>query len=154
MRRLAVRFPIEVYGAARTRSRAIPTGQRDRNGCPQYRGGNYDDPKYDGWKKQVAPLFQLQAPRVPFDGPCMLSLVIVLPHTKAVADRKRHTPREWHTVVPDLDNLEKSVKDAMQKAGWIVNDSRICKVAKEKVRAAKGEKPSVSIVLRELPPYA
>lgn len=54
------------------------------------------------------------------------------------------------SVKPDLDNLEKAVCEAMEKAGVVENDSRISGMGSFKWYVPKGDEPSVEIRVYEL----
>jgi len=140
----SVRLPLEPFGAARHRARAMPTGKRRPNGEPIFRAQIYKDTRYRDWCAEALPYFVQAAPESPLVGPLQLSLVVVLPFLKSDR-RKSHVPRKWAHVKPDLDNVSKTVCDCAEDAGWFKSDSQICRAVAEKVRAAQGEEPSISV---------
>lgn len=127
----------------------MPTGKTGKGGRPTFRAMIYKDPKYKAWCEEALPYFVRVAPETPLDGPLQMSLVIVAPFLKT-DQRKAHVPRKWNDKKPDWDNVGKAISDTAEAAGWIVNDSRISRVLIEKVRAAQGEAPGISIVIKAL----
>lgn len=59
----------------------------------------------------------------------------------------RHLPGEPHTEKPDLDNLEKTLWDALQRIGAIVDDCAICD---KRVTKMWAEVPGVYLALEEV----
>lgn len=55
--------------------------------------------------------------------------------------------RLLHTDKPDWDNLGKIVSDAMQKARVVNDDCQVCCANVTKYYVARGEKPSVTVVV-------
>ena len=86
------------------------------------------------------------------EGPLAVTLTFVFPRPKYLTWKTKPMPRAWMINVPDLDNLEKSVLDALNKVVY-VDDRQICKVNKIKVYASGDEPPRVHIAISELPPY-
>jgi Holliday junction resolvase RusA-like endonuclease len=79
------------------------------------------------------------APSAPLAGPIRLSLVFVLPLPKSAPRKLRERlgdPSDMpHVKRPDLDNLEKLVKDACNGVFWI-DDSQVFEVTKRKIYGA------------------
>ena len=112
------------------------------------RGGHirmYDPVKSKGWKHRVA-LFAQQARQdgMPWDGPIALSLIFYLSRPKSVSIKKRKHP----TVRPDLDNLEKAVKDGLTGILY-VDDAQIVRTDCEK-QYADGHPLGVAIKMNSL----
>lgn len=86
-----------------------------------------------------------------------LELVAVFARTKALASMntkgvyKYGAARFPHAQKPDLDNVLKSVCDALEKAGVIEDDKQIAVHHASKVWAAAGESPAVYVRLWVLP---
>ena len=85
----------------------------------------------------------------PLDGPVTLSCVFVMPRPKRLIWKRREMPREPHTGKPDLDNLIKSLKDALKGLAWR-DDSQVCSYAEPfgKVIASGNEQPHVEVEIR------
>jgi Holliday junction resolvase RusA-like endonuclease len=73
-----------------------------------------------------------------------VDLVFVLPRTKGQVWKSKPMPRLHHTKKPDLDNLEKSVLDALTGIAWI-DDAQVQRVTKEKWIASGDELPRVIV---------
>lgn len=145
--KVQARIPVEPFGAARHRARAM-----------EYRPGKwraliYEDGKYRRWRKTAQPWFERAAPDDPLEGPLQVSLVVVLPFRKSDHRKTKYVPRKWHTARPDLDNVLKAVLDCCQSAAWFRNDTQIARAVVEKLYASQGEEPSLSVTVRVLDPY-
>lgn len=87
-------------------------------------------------------------PAQPFTGPIRLELLFVLPLPQSWSRKKRIAFNgKPHVARPDLDNLEKVVKDACNGAFWI-DDKQVCDVVKRKIY---GSIPSTEVTITELP---
>lgn len=111
---------------------------------------HYTMPETRAWEETVA-VYARSAMRglAPFSGPVGLDLQfsLAIPAGWAIwkreyADRGDVAP----TVKPDLDNLEKAVKDSLNGIAW-VDDAQVVRVQKTKVYAAK---PGVRIEIVQL----
>ena len=78
----------------------------------------------------------------PLSGPVSVSMRFVFPRTKAMIWKTRPMPRELHAKAPDIDNIFKSVADALKGLAW-VDDSQICRTSVEKWIASGDEQPHV-----------
>lgn len=130
----------------------MPTGAvKEGCGCPVLRGSVHDHPAYRKWKLRALRVFERYAPAAPLDGPLQMTLVAIFPTLKGDERVRVPAPRKWHDVIPDADNVQKAVMDVATRAGWVKDDSRICRVVFEKLRAAQGEHPGLSIVIGPAP---
>jgi len=127
--------------------RAVPTGQYGRDGQKVWRGQTYKDPKYAKWQRAAMPYFGRERPEHPLEGPLALSMVAVLKFRETDRRKTRFVPRKWHTARPDMDNVMKAIMDCAQNAGWFANDWQVVRVLAEKVYAAQGEEPSLSVIV-------
>jgi Holliday junction resolvase RusA-like endonuclease len=93
------------------------------------------------WKKAVGVTALPHRPEQPFDSPVKVSLEFYLPKPKG---RKEFG---WHAVRPDLDNLAKGVLDALIKARFITDDSRVSWL---ECRKAYANKPGVGVKIERL----
>lgn len=94
------------------------------------------------WKNHVRIASLQFKPPVPLDRALHMKLSFRLPRPKSLAKRIR-----YHTKKPDLDNLEKSIKDAL-KGIFYRDDSLI--VSMESIKGYS-EKTGVDITIVELP---
>ncbi len=84
----------------------------------------------------------------PLEGPLMLSLTCVLNRTGKLKKRSDNPPY-YANKKPDLDNLMKSVADALNGILYR-DDAQICEVAMVKTVAAGNEQPHVAIEICQL----
>lgn len=83
-------------------------------------------------------------------GPVSLSAVFVLPRPARLMWKTKPMPRVWHTSKPDMDNLFKSLKDALKGLLWR-DDSQVARYFdSEKVIAAGDEQPHVEVRIRSM----
>lgn len=145
---------MEPFGAARTQVRAMPGNHGMRCRCGQrWTAQLYKDPRYRRWCTEALKHFRRVRPAEPFAVPVELSLVVVMRFLESDRRKTRFVPRRWHEARPDWDNVGKAVCDVAQEAGWLTNDWLVARVVLEKVYAAQGEAPSISVVMRPLEPY-
>ena len=78
----------------------------------------------------------------PFDWPVMLTLTFYLPRPKS----RRHD--FWVPTTPDLDNLEKSVMDALN--GVAYTDDKLVVAKSSSKRYVKTEEPKVSVIVTSI----
>lgn len=81
-------------------------------------------------KEQALVLWlQTIAPEKPMTGAVRLDVAFIFPIPRKWAKKKQREVSEkpiLHTKKPDRDNLLKMIQDAMEKAGFFLNDSQIC----------------------------
>ncbi len=82
----------------------------------------------------------------PIVGPVYLELLFTFPRPKRLQWKNKTMHAEWHTSKPDLDNLEKSVKDALTGICW-QDDAQVCSVVKRKIYGAGGDPAGVRITV-------
>lgn len=80
----------------------------------------------------------------PLEGPIFLRLLFLMPRPGRLIWKSRPMPRVPHIGRPDLDNLEKSVVDALTGQAWR-DDSQVCEVSMRKDYAAGDEQPAVYV---------
>lgn len=107
----------------------------------------YDPPNSKEWKKDVT----LQAisvknrekwQTIEREIPVYMNITFYMPKPKSCPKS-----RIWPTVKPDLDNVEKAIKDALNGVLY-VDDAQVCEVHKKKVYCQNGQEPGVMIELR------
>lgn len=81
----------------------------------------------------------------PIDGPVGLSVLFVLPRPQSL----KQGPRVRHDKRPDMDNLLKSLLDALNHVAWR-DDSRISLLSGGKCYASSTEQPHVEVEIEEL----
>ncbi len=114
-------------------------------------GRNYipADHAVHGYKTAVAVAAREVFKDEPLDGCLVLKLVFVFARPKAMYAKKYPRGRIWRQSVPDLDNLAKSVKDALKNITWF-DDSQVCHLEAYKFYAnieGGAEDPSTSVVI-------
>jgi Holliday junction resolvase RusA-like endonuclease len=82
------------------------------------------------------------------EGPLAVAFVFVMPRPKAMCWKTRPTPRVPHDSKPDLDNLQKSILDALSIL-WH-DDAQVAKVDAEKWVAAGDEVPHVRVRVEQI----
>lgn len=96
---------------------------------------------------------QLEAAKVfdgePIDSPLLLEVVFIFKRQSNRIWKTKPMPRYLHQQKPDIDNLLKSLKDALNKKVW-VDDSQVCKVSAIKWRAAGDEEPRTEITIKPI----
>lgn len=97
--------------------------------------GTYNDPKYTQAKKAIG-LSAKQIIRKPYPSgtPIGLKIDFFFEIPKSWGKTKKEAAK-WHTSRPDADNLEKTVKDALNGILYD-DDSQVCWVQKRKQYAA------------------
>jgi Holliday junction resolvase RusA-like endonuclease len=80
----------------------------------------------------------------PLDCPLSVRLVFVMPRPSALQWKTRPMPRLPHAKKPDVDNLTKSVLDALTGLLWL-DDAQIAACSIEKWIAAGDEQPHVEV---------
>lgn len=85
----------------------------------------------------------------PLAGPLRVLLTFVMPRPARLVWKKRPMPRANHTSAPDIDNLVKSVFDALNELAFL-DDKQICDLRVTKCHAAGDEQPAVHVTITEL----
>lgn len=101
-------IPIEPMGAPRPRVT---------------RFGTYNDPKYTSYKYAIA-LVAKSKKLTLSTSPICLKIDFFFTVPKSWTKKKKEAAK-WHTSKPDLDNLEKGVKDALNGIVY-KDDSQVC----------------------------
>ena len=81
------------------------------------------------------------------DSAIWLDVTFIFQRPKRLLRNKDPDSRMWKTTKPDLDNLLKLVKDAINDSGWWCDDKCVQKVTMEKLWASKTEAPKTIIKL-------
>jgi len=98
------------------------------------RAGVYDPGTADDWKSIVRAAAKSIWSGVPFDGPVRVWFQFSMPRPKSHFGKNglKQSAPIYVTTKPDLDNLEKSVLDALTNVGMWRDDSQVVFVSKEK----------------------
>jgi Holliday junction resolvase RusA-like endonuclease len=113
------------------------------------RYGVYHDPSADHWKELVT-LGYLGSRDLLTEGPVVVRLEFIFERSKKTSKAVQYV-EIFHTKKPDIDNLEKSVLDALTKAGAWKDDAYVASIHSVKRYARFGEKPGVHIALEIMP---
>jgi len=133
---MQITFKIPITPVAKGRPRMTKTGRV------------YTPAKTVAYEKQVAIAAKGRCHKV-IEGPVQLSLVFYLPRPKYMDKPKYPTAGAVrHTVKPDLDNLIKAIKDALNGIAW-KDDCQVYSVVAKKFYAARGEDPCVVVGIAE-----
>lgn len=123
--------------------RAQPRGRtfmNKRTGRPTTISADSRHPVWQ-WRDAIAAKAIQRKPSEPLVGPVrlVLSFIMTRPrgHFKTSNGQltnmlKANAPFE-HTKKPDLDNLEKPIKDVLKECGYYKDDGQVCEVEKKKV---------------------
>ena len=122
------------------------TGVRWTNQGPKH----YTQAQTRAWQKTVA-VYGRSAMRgaAPFTGAVKLEIAFHVPIPESWAKWKREAAERGEvapTVKPDLDNFEKSVKDALKGIAW-VDDAQVVQAVKSK---AYSNRPGVAATITPL----
>lgn len=85
----------------------------------------------------------------PLDGPVRVVATFILPRPKYLTWKRKPMPRQHSAARPDLDNLAKSLKDALTGLLW-VDDIQVSVMSLEKWYAAGDEQPCVVVEVGRL----
>ena len=99
----------------------------------------------DAWKSDIACAALGQTPRSPFEGPIRVDAQYFLPRPNRLCHKKDPPGPVRHIAKPDIDNLEKTVLDALEKAGFYHNDSQVQDYHGPKWYHAKDQAPGATI---------
>jgi len=125
---------------------AIPIAQpRPRN----FRGITVSAPaKHPAnvFKATVALTFQQTYDGPPLEGPLNIRVLFVMPRPKNMMWKTKPMGRVPHTKTPDVDNLLKTLFDALNKLAW-KDDSQLWCVVATKMIADGNEQPHVEIAI-------
>jgi len=87
--------------------------------------------------------------KAPLEGPLHLDVMFVLPRPQRLTKKRKPNPRVHHDRKPDLDNLLKALKDALNKLAWH-DDSQVCSCHAGKAYASADEQPHVELTVETI----
>ncbi len=136
-----IRFTVPAVPVAQPRQRHAIRGTAKRAFVANYTPT--DDPVV-AFKATVRMAAEAAYSGPPLEGPLRVDAVFVLPRPQSKRWKTRAMPRYHHTGRKDLDNLAKSIYDALTGTLWI-DDGQIAAADCVKVVAAGDEQPHVEI---------
>lgn len=140
-----IRFTVPTVPVAQPRQRHKIVKTATRTFASNYTP--VDDP-VNLFKAAVQSAFSNATKQPPVDGPVRLEATFVMPRPQNITWKTRPNPRCHHAKRPDLDNLLKSLKDALSGLAWR-DDSQVCEVAALKVVASGEEQPHAEVAIME-----
>lgn len=105
--------------------------------------GMYDPKKSSTWKDSIR-MQAINQKAEMLDGALKMEVRFFLSRPKSLPKKVRH-----HVKKPDIDNLLKSVKDALKSICYH-DDSQICLVVASKEYVSEQRKPGVAILITEI----
>lgn len=109
------------------------------------RGGKpiiFDSAELKQMKEKLSAHLGKHVPPEPLEGPLMLTV------KWCYLCSEKHPAGSWKETKPDTDNLDKALKDCMEKLGFFKNDAQICV---EHIEKFYNDVPGVYIQLEEIP---
>lgn len=100
------------------------------------------------WKDLIRRHALRNAPREPWDGPIRVDAAFYFARPKYLERPSVTSDRIPHAVMPDLDNLQKAMLDAITNAHFWKNDSRVFCGEPSKWFVARGGVPGAVIQIR------
>lgn len=134
-----IMFRVPTLPVAEPRKRVTTMGGKTRTYTPTSAPVNT-------FKAAVQMAFRSAYQGTPISGPLAVKVVFLFPRT---TKHKANGPREWRPKKPDIDNLQKSLFDALNQLAW-QDDNQICSVIAEKQTANGEESPCVLVAIRRL----
>lgn len=131
---------------------AVPVAQpRQRVGVIHGHARTYlpDSHPVHVFKAAVADSSSKAFPNGPLTGPLLLSANFIMPRPKSMTTKRGPNARVYSSKKPDLDNLMKSLADAMNGIAY-VDDSQIATARIHKTIAAANESPRVEVEILSL----
>lgn len=136
---------------AQPRTKATAFGGKARVYTPQTIGKDENKRPHPihAFKATVRMVAQQAYDSTPLTGPLRVDCVFVFPRHSNKFWKSKPTPRYFHTVKPDRDNLDKAVLDAL-KGTVLADDASVCGGEIWKYHAAGDEQPHCEITITEL----
>jgi len=129
---------------------AVPVAQpRQRHAMIAGHISNYTPSKHpvNSFKASVAYSAKKEYSGPVLDCPIEVEIVAIFPRPKGMMYKTKPMPREYKTTKPDVDNIQKSVYDALNNVLWR-DDCLICSSVTKKMIASGDEGASVIITVR------
>jgi Holliday junction resolvase RusA-like endonuclease len=134
--RITLQIPIE--------AQPVQTGGKrmffdKRKGTPRF----FKDARTTRYLDLIRLFSRQRTPKEALSGPVGIEVLFVMARPQRLQRKKDPEGRLWMDARPDYDNLVKGLQDAL--AGFWKDDGQICHALIQKVYAAKGEQPSISV---------
>lgn len=136
-----IRFTAAIVPRAKGRPRFARRGRKVFTFTP---------PETRKWERAFAALAAPYAPRVPFEEPLELVMLVVLKRPAKLRVASAPDGLIPTAARPDLDNLVKSGMDAM--AAWWVDDAQVVSLIARKAYAERDGVPRIEVAVRTLLP--
>ncbi len=116
------------------------------------RWGTHTPEKTASWESKAALAFwEAWHQDAPIEAPVALRVIAAAKRPQRLLRKKDPDGRLWRCSKPDLDNVVKSVADAMVAGGMIRDDTQIVVIEALSVYCARNEVPSVAAWVAEAP---
>lgn len=102
------------------------------------------------WYRDVAWAVRPYLPAQPWDGPVRCEIEVYFERPERLLKKGCPDGLIWYTAKPDRDNTDKSVLDALTKAGLWRDDAQVCDGPVRKFYAERGAGPGVRIIAERI----
>jgi Holliday junction resolvase RusA-like endonuclease len=106
----------------------------------------YDTPEIKNARQKFRAHLAAYQIMEPLEGPLMMETTWLFP----LPESGKHKAGDWKITRPDTDNLQKLLKDEMQKMGFFKDDAQVCA---EEIQKFYSTSPGIVIMLRQLSNY-
>jgi len=138
-----VRFTVPGTPVAKARPRVDTRGARPRTYTPDNTAS---------FENRVR-LFATEAGARLLEGPVGIVILAGFPMPKGDQRKRTPQPMRWRPRKPDLDNVVKAVKDALNGIAYS-DDGQVVEIRARKVDMAQGEPARTIVTVRELAPLS
>lgn len=144
-----IKIFINEQGVAKGRPRFRVLGNKRVGGRLIPIISTYTPAKTKKFEKLIAQEYEDQAKKYKFkDSPLAVTIKFIFEPCKSTSKKRRAEliRQKWHTQKPDLDNLTKSILDALNDIAY-ADDNEIAKLSLEKIW---GDDNGIEITIKEL----
>lgn len=139
---MIISFTVNAVPIAQPRQRHAMIGGYIRNYTPSKH-------PVQKFKAMVAHEASLAHKGQPIEGPIEIVITAFFPRPKYMITKKKPMTREWKDTKPDIDNIQKSIFDALKGIVW-TDDCQICVCKVTKVVCAGDESAHVDIIVHTI----
>tara|TARA_R110002012_G_C11586420_1_gene605838 strand:- start:71 stop:487 length:417 start_codon:yes stop_codon:yes gene_type:complete len=108
-------------------------------------GHTYTPAKQVRWEQQFALFASQYRPDTPMEGPLELHIKAVFSRPKRLQRKKDPEGLILHDKKPDIDNVVKSIADALNDTGWWRDDCQVSRCLVTKCYAEKDQAPRIEV---------